>query len=494
MKHINIFTLVEFFNNFNESECKDFFGIYGIELKEREAQDLVKLVQSLDSISKNKRIFEMFYVGYKIPQIGKEFDLIKIGESSIVNIELKSESNVEKIKKQLLRNKYYMNHISKNVFFFTYESRGSKLFMLSPEDNLEEVELCKLIEVLNEQKVLSTEHPDQYFEPTRYLVSPFNSTEKFLGGEYFLTNQQEDIKKKIIKSIQSSSGHQFIAISGNAGTGKTLLTYNIAKELKNTKKVIIIHCANLNEGQEQLNSNGWQIVSIKDFWRSLDEFVKGNEVLIVDEAQRLGKEQLTKIAAAVKSNNNTCLFSYDQRQTLSNKEASVNIEQYLQGINAEKKFMLTEKIRSNESVANLIMSIFDLKYPKRTIKDRDNLELLYFSDHKKASEYVSSISRSEWKVLGLTPSRYSNDSHEYGYTSQFSVSHRVIGQEFDNVAVIIDENFDYSENSLVYRGRSYYGAVKMLFQNMTRTRKKIKLLFVNNRRVFREAVNLMKNE
>lgn len=494
MKNINIFTLVEYCNNFIEIEHKDFFDIYGIELKKRETQDLIKLVQSLDSISNNKSIFEMFYVGYKIPQIGKEFDLIRIGENSIVNIELKSESSVEKIKKQLLRNKYYMNHIDKAVFYFTYESKESKLFMLSSEDILKEVEFRDLIKILEKQKVLWTEHPDLYFEPTRYLVSPFNSTEKFLRSEYFLTNQQEDIKNKIIKIIQNSTEHQFIAISGNAGTGKTLLVYNLVNEVKNSKKVITIHCANLNEGQKQLNSNGWQIIPIKDFSRNLDYYVKSNEFLVIDEAQRLEKDQLTQIVAAVKNNNSICLFSYDQRQTLSSKEEYTNIKQYLQGIKAENKFKLTEKIRSNESVANLIMSIFDLKYPKRTISDRDNLELLYFSDHKKTSDYVSSISSTEWRVLGLTPSRYTTDSHEYGYTKYFSVSHQVIGQEFDNVAVIIDENFDYRENLLVYKGKSYYGAVNMLFQNMTRTRKKIKLLFVNNKRVFSETLHLMKNK
>lgn len=48
---------------------------------------LVYLEQPLDA----------FYVGYSIPQVGKEFDLIRLAETPhkkyIINIELKSESN-----------------------------------------------------------------------------------------------------------------------------------------------------------------------------------------------------------------------------------------------------------------------------------------------------------------------------------------------------------------------------------------------------------------
>lgn len=46
---------------------------------------------------------------------------------------------------------------------------------------------------------------------------------------YFLTVQQEQIYNEIRTKL-SDATTKFIALTGSAGTGKTLLTYHIAKE------------------------------------------------------------------------------------------------------------------------------------------------------------------------------------------------------------------------------------------------------------------------
>ncbi len=74
------------------------------------------------------------------------------------------------------------------------------------------------------------------------MISPFNTTNKFIEGKYFLTKHQEIIKNEIIKAIETNNQKKIFSISGTAGTGKTLLTYDIAKELHNIgKDVTIIH-------------------------------------------------------------------------------------------------------------------------------------------------------------------------------------------------------------------------------------------------------------
>lgn len=72
-------------------------------------------------------------------------------------------------------------------------------------------------------------------------------------------------------------------------------------------------------------------------------------------------------------------------------------------------------------------------------------------------------------------------------------SHKVIGQEFDKVVVTIDKHFSYNENGqLVYRGSSYYHPVKMLFQNITRTRKKLNIVITGNSEIMDRCVNILK--
>lgn len=66
-----------------------------------------------------------FVFGYKIPQIGKEFDLIRFGENYNINIELKSESTDEKQKIQLKKNHFYLNFLNKNTRYFSFSSNNS---------------------------------------------------------------------------------------------------------------------------------------------------------------------------------------------------------------------------------------------------------------------------------------------------------------------------------------------------------------------------------
>lgn len=67
-----------------------------------------------------------------------------------------------------------------------------------------------------------------------------------------------------------------------------------------------------------------------------------------------------------------------------------------------------------------------------------------------------------------------------------------MGQEFDNVAVVIDQFFSYDDSGmLTYNAGTYYDSVKMLFQNITRTRKKLKLIIVSNNQVLNRCLSIM---
>ena len=103
------------------------------------------------------------------------------------------------------------------------------------------------------------------FNPSNYLISPFSKTGEFINNEYFLTQRQEELEKCIYKDIDN--GINYIIISGEAGSGKTLLTYHIAKKYINDgKNVGLIHCAKLNPGHSILKSEyHWHIESIK-YW------------------------------------------------------------------------------------------------------------------------------------------------------------------------------------------------------------------------------------
>lgn len=491
MKKINILSLVQAYATLGEESYKNFLDHYGISIKDKEVDDLKSLLNVLYKETEDRSIFSQFYVGYKIPQIGKEFDLLRFGKECVINIELKGSSTEEKILKQLKRNRYYLSSLERQLYGFTFVSDENKLYYLNDKDKIQEVEFSYLIDLLHKQELDNFDDVDALFNPSDYLVSPFNSTDQFINNEYFLTNQQEDVKSKIFKIIENKSKDNFISITGSAGTGKTLLTYDIVKEITSTgQKVLIIHCGYLNDGQIKLNNDyGWTIIPIK---RYSSYELSNYDLIIIDEAQRIYPRQLDDIVEKIHSINGNCIFSYDKVQTLAIREDRNNIDQKINDINAITSFKLSEKIRTNKEVASFIKMLFN-KSRKIEIVDKKNIEFNYFQDMNDAKEFLEILDSQDWEVIRFTPSQYNSEHHEKYSLITAETSHKVIGQEFDNVAVIIDQHFTYNENDkLFYRGSSYYHPVKMLFQNITRTRKKLNIVIIDNTEILDRCVSILK--
>ena len=402
MKTINILSLVQAYSTLDQKSYANFLHHHDIYIKNDEVGDLSQLVSVLYPLC-NSDIFNKFYVGYKIPQIGKEFDLLRLGRDFIVNIELKRTSSEEKLKKQLFRNRYYLTPIGKPVYTFSFISDINKLYFLNDNNGVQWVDFSYLKQVLEGQTIDNIDNIDKLFNPSVYLVSPFNSTDKFIAGGYFLTHQQEEIKEKVLNEFKNMPQSSFISITGSAGTGKTLLVYDIAKELiKIQKKVLIIHCGYLNSGQEKLKSRyKWEITPIKNY---INYNLSLYSMVIIDEAQRIYTNQLETIVNTVQAGNVKCIFSYDKAQTLANWEEQRNIDGHINNINSITAYRLTDKIRTNKEMASFIRALFDKK--KNSIYDnRDNIELNYFSSINDAKCFLESMSSQDWEVLRFTPSQ-----------------------------------------------------------------------------------------
>lgn len=489
MKSINVLSLLQAYNSLGEHAYASFLEHYGIEIKDKEVDDLASLAENILCESDEKSVLNDFYISYKIPQIGKEFDLLRFGESSVINIELKSDSTEDKIKKQLIRNKYYLEYLDKQVYCLTYVSSKKTLYRLNSTGELKSTSFDYLNRILERQRVEALSDIDKLFNPSNYLVSPFNSTDKFLQGKYFLTSQQEDIKKKVLKDIDGANCGNFVSIQGSAGTGKTLLVYDIVKGLKVHAKPLIIHCGVLNRGQVALNMNGWDIRPIREL-RIIN--LPDYDAIFIDEAQRIYPRQLKEIIAEVDRLGVTCVFSYDKVQTLSATEEKYDIDAEINKIGALKTYKLSEKIRTNKEISNFIKALFNSKR-NYEIEQSDNITFNYFEYVADAKDYTSTLNHEEWKVIRFTPSQYDREHHQLYSIVDFETSHGVIGQEFDGVAVVLDKFFSYrSDGKLHYQGAAYYDPTKMLFQNMTRTRKKLNLVIINNAAILHRCISVLR--
>ncbi|MFU1555127.1 DNA/RNA helicase domain-containing protein [Aeromonas sp. A04] len=488
MKSINIISLVQAFDSLQSDEYHAYKKHYDLDIKPNEVEDLRHFVINMYHVLPYVNIFNDFYVGYKIQHISKEFDLLRFGDNYILNVELKNSSTEVKVKKQLLRNKYYLSHINKVVHSFTYITQTNTLYKLGTNNDLEVVDFSFLTQLLTNQNLMKIDNPDVLFNPSDYLVSPFNSTEKFVNNQYFLTGQQEDIRDQAFNIINT---HQptFISITGGPGTGKTLLTYDIIKCVRDHKRTLIVHCGNLNEGHHRLNQLGWHVIPVKNLKH---HNLNNLDLIVIDETQRIYEHQFDKLVSDAKAANTSCIFSYDKQQTLSSKESRLDIEGKINSIGSVSKFKLSDKIRTNKEIAGFIKLLFNSQRNDVVFSNCGNVDFDYFTDLNSVKNYIQLIGNDGWEVLNLTPSLHVTEHHESYSDSLNKCSHAVIGQEFDNVAVVIDEYFSYDNSgSLIYLSRTYYDSVKMLFQNITRTRKRLKLIIIGNKHVLNRCLSVL---
>jgi len=489
LQKTNLYSLYKANFDFDKNTFLAYLKFHSISIKTNELSDLVKCIEALLNPGTAKyRAFEYFSFGFVIPQIGKEFDLLRIGTKSIINIELKSESTFDKIRNQLVKNKYYLKFLNLKLYLFTYVSSENKFYTLNENDDLNLIEVSRIITLLNQETVNTDINLSVIFDPSDFLVSPFNSTEKFINKEYFLTTEQDQFKKIIIKDIESNN-KQFIVVKGQPGSGKTLLIYDLAEYFSNNRNTVIIHCANLNEGQVILNDDyNWNIIPIKSYSQITSQEM---QVIIIDESQRIRKSQLEQIIDYAKKNQAIIIFSYDEKQVLQSAEKRNKIPEFIRNRTSPEIYTLTSKVRTNKEITAFIKSLFDRT---RLIEQYsyESVELVYLSNMEETKAFMSSDIVGDWTVINYTPSLYGTHKYEDYHNPHISTkTHNVIGQEFDKVIVVVDQDFKYQINSLVYTKQCFYDPSLMLYQNITRARKKIKVVIVNNIEVMNRCLQIV---
>ena len=496
MKAVNLKNLVDSYKSLSRETLSSYLGFYGIELAEKgkncglsanELDCMTSFIELFKTTDNSIYLLDNFFVGYMIPQIGKEFDLLRFNKTNVVNIELKSKACEDKILKQLKRNRYYLQFLDKEVSLFTYVQETEKLYMLDKE-HLTSVSIDDLYKELIKD---CDEFDDinKLFNPSNYLISPFNSTKKFMEEEYFLTEHQEEIRTNVMRVVETSTT-EFMALTGAAGTGKTLLTYDIAKELRNKgKRVLIVHCAQLNSGQRMLQEDyGWDICMAKAIG---NEVLKRYNVIIVDEAQRARQTQFDKLIESANQENMTCIFSYDEKQYLSNDEKNRNMSNQILKVLTQDIFQLTTKIRTNKEIASFIKPLFDCNEKLSNLK-YTNIDLCYCSQKQEVILLSRHLQEKGWKIPKYTPGTISTFCYEGYGTANEESAHEVIGQEFDKVVAIIDSYFGYDDDGKLIANNEYYSQRQMLYQILTRTRQKLYVIILNNEPMLKRCLEILK--
>ena len=264
-----------------------------------------------------------FFYSFQIPRLGKEFDLLQIKDNHIVNIELKSGVvSDQAIRKQLIQNRYYLSVLGRPIQSYTYISSQNRLVRLTHHDHIVDADWERLCEDLQKEGTNYEGNIEDLFRAELYLISPITDPVRFLKKEYFLTSQQRDIEKKILRDIYAKQSGCFW-FSGIPGTGKTLLLYDIAMKLSVRHRICMVHC----------EENG-------EKWRILHERLQRIDFL-ADEQIRIEKKSGSQNSGQDKGPDSS--RDYDQKKQFNYEErkagTQIPLEKY-RGILVDEAHLL----------------------------------------------------------------------------------------------------------------------------------------------------------
>ena len=135
-------------------------------------QEILDIKVLLENICVSNIKLEGFIYNYIVPQLNKEFDLIKISHSSCLNIELKSNNvSFEKIRRQLIQNLHYLKLLNKEKLkTFLFISSSKSLFTLDSNNELIESTLEELVHEVNSFQEYEMLDLDSFFTPNNINI------------------------------------------------------------------------------------------------------------------------------------------------------------------------------------------------------------------------------------------------------------------------------------------------------------------------------------
>lgn len=435
-----------------------------------------------------------FFFGFHIPQIGKEFDLLKFTKNSCLNIELKSQAvSEDQILNQLLKNRHYLSHLGKRLSLYTVVTDSMSCYKLSLGDELLEVDFNEIVTGVKKHAQSYSETIDEFFRASDYLVSPLTTPQKFIQGEYFLTQAQEQVKKEVLNGIGKAIQGSYFHITGKPGTGKTLLIYDIAKTLSKNGNTLIVHCGMISEGQELIsksieNLNIEAASSLRSESFSLDKY----NFILVDESHRIYQTQFNKIINSVCNNDQVCIFSSDPEQVLSSAEKRRDIVSKIKKLPLSGEFPLSEKIRTNKELHSFIMCLKNLVHKPKVPINYLNVEINYANTTAEAQNLLAYYRAKMYMFINYSKSIYYNSPYSE-YEEDFD-THHVIGKEFDKVVMLMDSSFYYDENGTLQgipHPNPDYLYPNLFYQGITRVREKLALVIVNAPDLFKNISSII---
>lgn len=490
MSHQNEVSLIELFNVISSSnndlvhsylKIHDFEYNYELDKEQIKVSELKSYKNLLEHMVTELSPSQTsgFYLGFKLKdQANTQFDLLKVANETVVNIEFKSDEPEKEILSQASEHHRILSmafnriivleHLATTDELFLYDSSKKKMVPM-PYDRLKDI-------IPNDSTGLN-----KLTKMTRsdFLVAPYNEPQKFLKSAYQLTTNQNTIKSSILRSGKGMS-----MIKGGPGSGKTLLLIDIVRELQSKGYSIgMVMGAKPSSGQELL----METMGVSLYWylhlTSLEPLLD-KDVLVFDETQRITQNIINGIKEL--TSDKIVLFSIDQQQVVHPDEKDREVQKQLEDIIDDKQiYELKQSVRINPELNSFYNRLLDKKYRGAQFSTFDNAAVRYFNDENDAKTYIQS-KRDSGSVVIESDEYITQSTNRKTRKKQVQVSENtkdVIGQEFRDVLLVFDQYVDYDEDGQLFvKNHGYYPYYdeKMIFQAITRASNSLEIVILNN--------------
>lgn len=444
-----------------------------LRIKEWELESMKALVGKLEEHMQDVYALRFFY-SFQIPKLGKEFDLLQIRDDQIVNIELKSGIvSEDAILRQLVQNRYYLSVLGKSILSYTYISSEDRLVRLTNHDHIMEGDWEQLCNALEKGGQDYKGDIEELFQAELYLISPLTEPERFLRKEYFLTSQQRDIERQILKRIRAEREGYF-HFSGLPGTGKTLLLYDIAMKLSARQQVCIIHCGEAGKEWKLLHERLRRIDFLSDSQLSEETELDGYSSILIDEAHLLTSDSLTILLK--KSRHRPVIFSGDSEDMISPEEMDRSTVEMLKGLPGLQSYHLTNRIRTNAELSSFIQNMMHLP-EKKSSRWYPHIIVVYANNNREAENLLNDFTRQGFRL------RTVDDPEQI-----IALAVR----DTEKLAVLLDEHYYYDEKGYLRSECSdEHSCVRGLFHLLNQAKESLAFVVKDNMTVYEVLLEIL---
>lgn len=423
-----------------------------------------------------------FLIGYISSNGGirEEFDLLRFGENNIFNLELKAslpKNGESAILRQLRRHKKYLSVTNpSNVYVCTYLFDNNIFFGLDDSEQLIELSPEKVTEYLDCTN--SADYTPKEIDLSSMIVSPYVNTKEFSSHNYFLTNSQYKTRDNILNDTNKN-----IILTGEAGSGKTLVLFDLAKKFTEAnKKVQVYICAPLNNHSEMSDLLGFNIFPISLF---KEHFKPDVDVLIIDEAQKIYQSYLDII---LNISNVTKIYSIDKKQILHPNQDKLTFHTNVISDPTYSIYKLKGHIRYDPELGSFIKQFISNK-PDSKLYDYNKVNLIYANNSEDAEKIIiDKVNKHNYVSIEPTPytTKTTNVLRRKKICYHSISTHSVVGREYDNVLVVLDQYYKRTENGLISTYPAFYPHkhIALIFEALTRVKQNLIILIVNNPDLF----------